>query len=131
MTEFLSKFSLRTILALDAATCAIMGILLVSASGHLSDITRIPATFLSGAGLALLPIAVFMAFVARTATAPVWAVRMIVCGNILWVVGSVALPVLGLIPANALGWLFLFVQAAAVAVFTGLEWSSRPRLAAA
>ena len=130
MTDLLHRSSLRSVLALDAATCAVMGVLLVSASGLIFGITLIPAPLLFWAGLVLLPIAAFMAFFARAATVPSWAVQVIVLGNVLWVLGSVALPGLGLISPNAFGWLFLLAQAAVVAVFAGLEWSARPRLTA-
>lgn len=128
MTDLLRRTSLQSILAFDAATCALMGVFLASGSELLSTITLIPAPLLLWAGLVLLPIAVFMAFFARTTTVPAWAVLLVVLGNVLWALGSVALPVLGLIFPNAFGWLFLLAQAAVVAVFAVLEWSSRRRL---
>ena len=57
--------------------------------------------------------------------------QVIVLGNVLWVLVSVALPALRLISPNVFGRQFLFAQAAVVAVFAGLEWSARARLAAA
>jgi hypothetical protein len=131
MTDLIRRTSLQSILALDAATCAGMGVLLVAASGLVSRITLVPASLLLWAGLLLLPIAGFIAVFARTSTVPSWAVQMIVLGNVLWVLGSVALPVLGLISPNAFGWVFILAQAAVVAMFAGLEWSTRPRRAAA
>jgi hypothetical protein len=131
MTDLIRRTSLRSILALDAATCAGMGVLLVAASGLVSRITLVPASLLFWAGLLLLPIAGFIAVFARTSTVPSWAVQMIVLGNVLWVLGSMALPVLGLISPNAFGWIFILAQAAVVAMFAGLEWSARPRRAAA
>jgi hypothetical protein len=131
MTNLLRRTSLQSILALDAATCAVMGVLLLSASGFVSSITLIPAPLLFWAGFLLLPVAAFMAFFARTSIVPAWAVQMIVLGNVLWVLGSVALPALGLIAPNVFGWIFILAQAAVVALFVGLEWSARPRPAAA
>jgi hypothetical protein len=131
MTDLIRRTSLQSILALDAATCAGMGVLLVAASGLVSRITLVPASLLFWAGLLLLPIAGFIAVFARTSTVPSWAVQMIVLGNVLWVLGSMALPVLGLISPNAMGWIFIFAQAAVVAMFASLEWSARPRRAAA
>lgn len=125
-----SHQSLKTILSLDAATCAAMGIALVFASGMIAQLTGIQAPFLFWAGLLLLPIAVFMAVFARAAHVPGWAVQIIVAGNVLWVLGSLLLPMAGLISPNTLGWLFLILQAAVVAVFINLEWSARPQPAA-
>lgn len=132
MTELcFHRTSLQSTLALDAVTCGAMGILLVSASELISGITLVPASLLLWAGLLLLPIACFMALFTRTPVVPVWAVQIIVLGNVLWVLGSVALPVLGLIPLSAFGWIFILAQAAVVAIFAGLEWFKRPRPAAA
>lgn len=55
---------------------------------------------------------------------------MIVAGNVLWVLGSVILPITGLIAPNGLGWLFLLIQAIIVALFAGLEWGGRHNSAA-
>ncbi|NJM81134.1 MAG: hypothetical protein HC844_00395 [Tabrizicola sp.] len=130
MTNHGRRFSLQTILVFDAATCAAMGMLLVFASGPIAGLTAIPGSLLFLAGLLLLPIAVFMAVFARIANVPAWAVQVIVAGNLLWVLGSVLLPVTGLIAPNGLGWLFLMVQAAIVALFAGLEWAARQHSAA-
>ena len=72
-----------------------------------------------------------MAIYTRTATVPAWAVQVIVAGNVLWAVGSVILPIAGLIAPNGLGWLFILGQAMVVAMFAGLEWAKRPHSAAA
>ncbi|MCO6383777.1 hypothetical protein GTH22_13655 [Oceanicola sp. 502str15] len=124
------RLSLQTILAVDAATCVALGMLLVFASGPISVITAIPGSLLFFAGLLLLPIAVFMVIFTQTATVPAWAVQVIVAGNVLWVLGSTILPVTGLIAPNGLGWLFLLGQAAVVALFAGLEWAARQQSAA-
>ncbi|MDD7973250.1 hypothetical protein [Roseinatronobacter alkalisoli] len=41
MTNLERRFSLQTILAFDATTCAAMGMLLVLASGTIADLTAI------------------------------------------------------------------------------------------
>ena len=53
--------SLRTLLMNDAATCAAMGAGLVLAASPVARLTALPPDLLMGAGLALLPIAAFMA----------------------------------------------------------------------
>jgi hypothetical protein len=125
MTQHGRRFSLQTILAFDAATCAAMGTLLVVASGLIAGLTAIPGSLLFLAGLVLLPIAVFMAIFARAASVPAWALQIIVAGNVLWVLGSVISPITGLITPNSLGWVFLLMQAAVVSLFAGLEWDAR------
>lgn len=120
---------LNTILTLDAMTCAVMGLLLVFAAGPVSALTQISAPLLFWAGLLLLPIACFMAFVARASQAPAWAVTFIVLGNLLWVIASLVLPLSGAITPNVFGLIFLLVQSGVVALFAWLEWSMRPPVA--
>jgi hypothetical protein len=127
MTDRFRRTSLQSILALDAATCAIMGALLVFASGFIASITLVPAALLFWAGLLLLPIACFIGVFARTPIVPTFAVQMIVLGNALWVLVSVALPMFGLIFPNGFGWMFILSQAMVVAAFGGLEWFASRR----
>ncbi|MGE0797596.1 MAG: hypothetical protein AB7G13_27070 [Lautropia sp.] len=112
---------LRVLLAVDALTCLLTGTVLVLATSPIADLTAIPAALLHGAGLALLPIAAFMAFYTTRGRVPGWALSVIVLGNALWVLASVLLPLTGSIRPNGLGWIFLLGQAAVVAVLAVLE----------
>ena len=110
---------LRTILLFDAATCAVMGAALALASGPIARFTYIPPSLLFYAGLSLFPIAAFIAIVAmRPAPATVW---LVILGNLGWVAGSALLLVSSWIAPNGLGYAFIAVQAAAVAIITKLE----------
>ncbi|MEJ5022250.1 hypothetical protein WH297_21265 [Ochrobactrum vermis] len=113
--------ALKPLVAIDAITCAAMGVALVAASAPVGELTGIPAPLLYWAGVLLLPIAAFMAWVSRSANPPAWAVNFIVLGNGAWVAASLFLPVAGMIAPNLLGWLFLVGQAAAVTVLSWLE----------
>lgn len=113
--------SLASILKLDAATCAAMGGLLALAAGPVAQITEIPATLLFWAGLALFPVAAFMAFCGYASRVPGWALFTIIAGNALWVIASLALPLFGFIAPNAFGWVVLIGQAAVVAILAWLE----------
>ncbi len=116
------QLSLRSLLGVDAATCAAMGGLLVLVSGDIAGVTQISAPLLFWAGLLLFPVAVFMALSARAAQVPGWAVNLVVLGNLAWVLASLVLPFAGVIAPNTLGWAFLLIQAAAVVVLSWLEW---------
>ena len=122
---------LKGILTLDATTCAVMGLLLIVATGPAAALMQISASLLFWAGLLLLPIACFMALTARAAQVPAWAVSFIVLGNLLWVIASLVLPLSGAITPNVFGWIFILAQAAVVAVFAWLEWSTRGSAATA
>ena len=114
-------FALKPIVAIDAITCAAMGAALVTASAPVGELTGIPASLLYWAGILLLPVAAFMAWVSRSANPPAWAVNLVILGNGAWVAASLFLPVAGMIAPNLFGWVFLVGQAAAVTVLTWLE----------
>jgi hypothetical protein len=111
---------LARILTLDAATCAAMGLLLVLAAGPIAGITAIPATLLIWAGALLLPIAAYMALVARIGTGSALAVWLVILGNLGWVATSLAL--FGFIAPNGLGTLLILAQALVVGVLAWLEY---------
>lgn len=117
----LSRISLKQVLLIDAATCAIFGVALMLAAGLIASYTGIPPGLLSWAGLLLLPVAAFMAFVGTRRAVPPAGVRAIVLGNTGWIAASVALPFSGLIAPNALGVAFILVQALVVVALTWLE----------
>ena len=109
---------------IDAATCALMGVGLITASQPLGEMLEVPAALLFWAGVALPPTAAFMVISAAARPAPGWAVSVIVLGNVLWVLGSLLAPAIGAFSPNALGWVFLAGQAAAVAVLAKLEFDA-------
>ncbi|WP_157139738.1 hypothetical protein [Roseibium aggregatum] len=124
MTKSNTPVPLKVVLRFDALTCAVMGSLLIGASGWIAGLTALSAGLLFWAGLALFPVAVFMAVFAYADKVPGWASGLIVTGNLLWAVASLLLPVTGLVSPNSLGWAFLLVQAVAVLCFTWLEWKA-------
>lgn len=116
--------SLKPLLALDAATCAAMGALLLPGSAPIAELTRIPTSLLFWAGASLIPIAAFMAISSRTTPVPGWVAALVVLGNLSWVAASIFLPAVGLIAPNPLGWTFLVGQAGVVAILAKLEFDA-------
>lgn len=113
---------LRRVLLVDAATCVLTGALLVFGAGALSPLFGLPEMLLREAGIALFPIAAFIAFTAtRSAISPgmVW---LVIAGNALWVIGSIGLLLSGWVAPTVLGQAFVLVQAVAVAVLAELEY---------
>lgn len=124
-----SLVSLRSLLLFDAATCAAMGLALILGAGPVATLTALPAGLLHYAGLSLLPIAAFMAFVAlRPALQPAGA-RLVVLGNAAWAVASLALPLFGWVAPNGLGVAFIAAQALAVVALALLERAALRRAA--
>lgn len=117
-----SQTALGRILALDALTCTAMGLLLLAASGPIAGLTALPPSLLFYAGALLIPIAIYMAQVARKGTDNGLAVGLVILGNIGWVVASLAL--FAFIAPNALGVAFIMAQAAVVGLLAWLEYTS-------
>jgi hypothetical protein len=117
----LARPALRTALLLDAAASGAMGALLAVAATPLDPFLGLPGSLLRWAGVALLPYAAFLLWLASRAGAAPGAVRAVVGGNVLWVVASLFLLVSGLVTPTRLGVLVVLAQAAAVAAFAYLE----------
>jgi hypothetical protein len=111
--------SLKSLLVLDAVTCAIMGGVLIPGAGPLAGLTQLPAALLTEAGIILLAVAVFILLVATRRVMPALGVIAVIAGNAFWVVGSLA--VLLVSAPNALGTGFVLAQAVAVAALAALE----------
>jgi hypothetical protein len=96
--------------------------LLLAFSGLLADLLSLPAGLISEAGLVLVPFALFVGYLAsraHVARAAVWA---LIAMNVVWVVDSVLLLLIGWVEPNVLGYLFVGGQAAFVAVLADLEY---------
>jgi hypothetical protein len=113
---------LRRVLLVDAATCFAMGLLLLLAAGVLATLLALPGALLQYAGLSLLPNAAFMAWIATRSSLSRVGVWIVIGGNALWVVGSVALLVAGWVSPSLLGHVFVITQAATVALLAEMEY---------
>jgi hypothetical protein len=124
-------WTLANLLTLDACTCAGMGVALSVFHMPVSAWTGIPAPLLFWAGVALLPVATFMAIIARMRPIPTLAAHAVVGGNVAWILASLGLPITSAISPNPLGWAFMISQAVVVAVLTTAEYvAAKPALAA-
>lgn len=112
---------LRKALALDAAACAGMGLLLSTAAGSLAEPFGLPESFLRGAGVVLLPCALLLGFLASRKLLPHLAVYAVIGINLVWIVDSIAILLMGWFAPTGLGIAFVLAQAAAVAIVTELE----------
>ena len=125
----LSTF-LKRVLTLDAASCLAMGLLLTLGAGALAPMFGIDRQIVGGAGLALIPIGLFILWLGtRQAAAPAF-VYLVIAGNIAWSVESVVL-IANADKITPLGIAFVGVQAAAVAGLSLLEWIGVRRTRAA
>lgn len=110
---------LRRILALDSLSCLAMGLLMGLGAAALSPIFGLPAGLLRGAGLALLPLAAFIFWLATRPQPPRALVWVVILGNLAWTAESFI--TLGQSEATALGTAFVAAQALAVLGLACLE----------
>ncbi len=122
MNHIRSMNLLRLALTVDAISSAVMGLALVAGSKALAALTLVPHELLFGAGIALLPFALFVSFVATRANPPRVAVWAVIAVNALWVIESVTLLLSDWIAPNLLGSVFIAVQAFAVGAFAELQF---------
>ncbi|HEX8240888.1 MAG TPA: hypothetical protein VF574_14230 [Allosphingosinicella sp.] len=124
---------LRRALALDSASCALIGLLLCLGADPLSGLFGLPEGLLSGAGLLLLPLAAFIAWLASRPAPPSPLVWLVIIGNVAWTAESFLLIETEAARITALGTAFVAVQAVAVLGLALLEYIGlrRMRLAAA
>ena len=111
---------LKRVLLLDAVSCLGMGAMLVVGGGTLAPLFGLDRPLLTGAGLTLVPIGLFILWVGTRASVRPLAVYAIIAGNLLWVIESL-LVVRGAEAITALGTAFVLAQAGAVAGLALLE----------
>jgi hypothetical protein len=117
-----SSAFLRRVLLTDAAVGALAGIVLLFAAAPLADILALPAPLLRYAGLALLPVAAFILYVATRPQPPRAAVWAIIAINAAWTAESIPLLFSGWIHPTVLGQICVVAQALMVAGFAEFEF---------
>jgi len=112
---------LRLALLADAAASGAMGVLLAAAADPLAARFGLPVALLREVGLLLIPYAGLLAYLASKQTTPRLPAQLIVAGNVLWVIGSAALLISGLVAPTTLGTAFVIAQALIVAILAELQ----------
>jgi len=113
--------SLKQLLVVDALTCLITGLALVSATNLLSGLLGLPESLLRYAGLVLFPCAALMFITARSLASLL--VLIVIIGNFAWALASVV--VAFAFEPTTIGFLFTIAQAAVVALLGFLEMRAR------
>jgi len=121
MTAVRSTF-LRTVIALDAAACGVMGAAFAFDAGWLAGPLGLSPALMQPIGWFLLPYAAFLAFLATRPSLPRAGVWALVAFNALWAVESVALVTLGWVQPTDLGLAVLVGQAVAALIVADLQF---------
>ncbi len=112
---------LRNTLLADGAMGAGAAALTILGAGFLAPLLNLPEGLIFWAGVALVPIALFLFAMARRHEVPRSWLREIVFINWAWVAASIAILAFAPIEPNMLGVAFIVAQAAAVALFALLQ----------
>jgi len=126
-----SSTFLRRVLALDSASCGAIGLLLCLGAGPLAGLFGLGERLLFGAGLLLLPLAAFIAWLASRPAPPAAPVWVVIVGNLAWAAESFLLISMESGRITALGTAFVAAQALAVLAITALEYAGLRRMSAA
>ena len=125
MTTFLKR-----VLIVDAVSCLGMGAMLIGGGSVLADLLGLPAVLTHGAGLALVPLGLFIFWLGtREAVHPAF-VWVVILGNVGWTLESL-MTVFTAPAITALGTLFVAGQAAVVLGLAALEYVGLDRSRAA
>jgi hypothetical protein len=112
---------LRRVLALDALSCLAMGLPMGLGAATLAPLFGLPEPLVRIAGLALLPLAAFIGWLASRPAPPRPLVWVVILGNLAWTAESFI--TLGQSQATALGTAFVSAQAVAVLGLALLEYA--------
>jgi uncharacterized membrane protein len=118
---------LRRVWWADAAVSAVVGAAMAAAAGPLATLIGLPERLLAAAGLALLPYAAFLAWLATRRSVPRVAAWLPVPINVVWAIDCVAVVATQPDPGAAL-IAFIAVQVVTVLAFAELEFIGVRRL---
>lgn len=122
---------LRRALQADAVVSGAMALLLSLAAGTLSRLLALPQPLLLETGLFLIGYAALVGWLGTRNVLPRVLVLIVIGGNGLWTLSSVALLLSGAVAPNALGIAFVLIQATAVGIFAELQFIGLKRSDAA
>ena len=116
---------LRRVLGLDSLSCLAMGLLMGLGAPSLAPLFGLPEPLVRFAGLALLPLAAFIGWLATRPNPPRALVWVVIVGNVAWTAESFI--TLGQSQATTLGTAFVSAQAVAVLGLALMEYAGLRR----
>ena len=113
---------LRGALLADALASGAMGLLMAGGAELAAPLLGLPRALLFWSGLALLPFALFVSWIARRREPPQVAVQTVLLVNLAWVAASALVLTLLPVAPTALGYVFITLQALAVLALAAAQW---------
>ncbi|MFC0241550.1 hypothetical protein [Rhodopseudomonas telluris] len=118
---------LRRALQADALVSGAMALLLVTGAGALAPMLALPQPLLLETGLFLIAYAAFVGWLGTRAALQRPLVLLVIIGNALWTLASIALLLSSAVAPNGVGIAFVVIQAIAVGVFAELQYMGLKR----
>ena len=122
MTVRATTSFLRYALLADGLISGLTGLLLLIGAPLAAPLFGLSTAFLMGTGAFITSYGAALIWLSRAPSLSPAVARAVIAGNVLWVVASVGLVLLGPASLTPLGIGFIVVQAAAVGVLAELQW---------
>jgi hypothetical protein len=116
-----SPFLRRALLA-DAVFSGASAALIAPAAVAISPLLELPEALLRETGFSLIAYTVLVAWLSARQAVPKALVMIVIAGNALWTLASLALLLSGTVRANLFGEAVIVVQAIATGVFAELQY---------
>lgn len=126
-TATTGRFSLKTVLLLDAAVTGTNGLAYVAGAGFLDSMLGPSTAHLLAIGVFLIVCSGILATIATRRPIPRGWTMFAVDVNVLWLVGSIAVVAFGWLDLTTTGVVWTFLQAGIVGAFAALQLSALPR----
>ncbi|MCC8960960.1 hypothetical protein H8A95_01205 [Bradyrhizobium sp. Pear76] len=113
---------LRRALLADAVFSGVSAIAMVLDAGALASLLGLPEALLRETGLFLVAYTALVGWLGSRTSAPKAVVMLVVVGNAVWTLASIALLLSGAVTPNLLGTIVILAQAIATGVFAELQY---------
>jgi hypothetical protein len=113
---------LRRAFLLDTIASGMMALLLTLGAGELAPLLDLPEPLLRETGLFLVPYTALVGWLATRQSMPRLLVMIVIAGNAVWTVASIALLFSDAVAPNGLGQIFVVAQALVPGALAGLQY---------
>jgi hypothetical protein len=117
-----SSFFLRRALLADAVFSGASAVMMTVAASAFASLLSLPEALLRETGLFLIAYTALVGWLSARPSAPRPLIVLVIAGNAMWTVASIALLVSGWVNPNLLGEILVVAQAIATGVFAELQY---------
>jgi hypothetical protein len=117
-----SSLFLRRALLADAVFSGASAVMMTVAASAFASLLSLPEALLRETGLFLIAYTALVGWLSARPSAPRPLIVLVIAGNAMWTVASIALLVSGWVNPNLLGEILVVAQAIATGVFAELQY---------